>query len=104
MRSPAVPRFTDAEIQAEADLKWHGQYDRVPTTPATFLEMDSVGISSRYNKADEFDSMAGMVMGLDERHRRLIESIFLRQQDDSKLLGEVEAMHIAAGPEHRNSA
>ena len=81
MRSPAVPRFTDAEIQAEADLKWHGHDDKVSTTPATFLEIGSVGIRSRYNKADEFDSMAGMVMGLDERHRRLIESIWC----DSKM-------------------
>lgn len=81
MRAPAVPRFTDAAIQAEADLNYHGHCDKVSTTPATLLKVGAVEISSRYNKAEEFDSMAGMVNGLEERHRRLVESIWC----DSKM-------------------
>ena len=83
MRTPAVPRFDDAAIQAEADLNRRGDCEKVATTPTTYLEIDGVGISSRYDKAHEFDSMAGMINGLEEQYRRLVESIWCDSKADA---------------------
>ena len=83
MRTPAVPRFDDAAIEAEANLKWRGNREKVATTPTAHLAIDGVEISSRYNKAHEFDSMAGMVKGVDEQHRSLFENIWCDSQENA---------------------
>ncbi len=76
MRTLVVPRFEPSTIEAEARMKWRGDHQRVSTTPTSHLEIDGVSITSRYDKAHEFDSMAGMVRGVDEHLRPLIESIW----------------------------
>ena len=76
MRTQVVPRFEPSRIEAEAKMKWRGDREKVATTPATHFELDGVSITSRYDKAHEFDSMAGMVKGVDEALRPLIESIW----------------------------
>lgn len=75
MRRPVVPRRELAAIEADA-IKWRGNYEKVATTPIREMEVKGVSITSRYNKADEFDTMAGMVRGVDEHLRPLIKSIF----------------------------
>ena len=80
MRTLVVQRRDDAAINAEANSRYRGSHEKVPTTDETVLEVDGVEIVSRYQKAHEFDSMAGMVKGVDEQHRPLIESILCDSQ------------------------
>ena len=80
MRPEVVPRFELSMVEAEARRKWRGNREKVATTPATHLEVDGVSITSRYDKAHEFDSMAGMVKGVAEELRSLIESIWCDSQ------------------------
>lgn len=75
MRRPVVPRLELAAIEAEAK-KRRGDHEKVATTPIRKMDVEGVSIASRYNKADEFDSMAGMVRGVNEHLRPLIKSIF----------------------------
>ena len=80
MRTPVVQRRDDATINAEANSRYRGDREKVPTTDEALLKIDGVEITSRYLKADEFDSMAGMVKGVDEQHRLLIKSIWCDSQ------------------------
>lgn len=76
MRKPVVPRSEPEAIEAEVRMKWRGDHETVATTPIRLMEVDGVSTTSRYNKADESDSMVGMVNGVDEGLRPPIKSIF----------------------------
>ena len=76
MRMQVVPRFESSAVKAEAMRNWGGNHEKVATTPVTNFEVDGVSITSRYDKAHEFDSMAGMVKGVNEELRSLIESMW----------------------------
>ncbi len=75
MKSQKVPRF-EPEVIAAAVQKRHGDDEKVATTSITALEVEGVQLTSRYNKADEYDAMTALVLGVEARLRVFIESIW----------------------------
>jgi hypothetical protein len=57
MRARRIGRRSDAEVQAEADRKWHGDTEKVPTSPTGDFMVCGVRIVSRYRKAHEYEVM-----------------------------------------------
>jgi hypothetical protein len=77
MRIRGIPHREPEVIQAEADRRWHGDPDKVPTTSLRSpLLVDGITIISRYNNAHEFELMIEMVWSLSPLCRALLKSIF----------------------------
>lgn len=76
MKRTVVPRFEPEVVAAEAKKKWHGDLEKVPTTSLKALDVHGVHLSSRYDKAREYEIMAAMVEGVSPELRRLIDNIF----------------------------
>lgn len=73
---PLIPRFEPEAIQAEADRRWRGDHDKVATTSLKSLTVRGVLLQSRYGKADEYEGMARMVIGLPDGMAGHLHSIF----------------------------
>jgi hypothetical protein len=72
-----IPHREPEVIQLEADRRWHGDPDKVPTTSLRSpLSVDGIAIISRYNNALEFETMVVMVWSLSPLCRALLKSIF----------------------------
>ncbi|HEX7759699.1 MAG TPA: hypothetical protein VF459_09365 [Caulobacteraceae bacterium] len=76
MIRPPVPRHEPEVIAAEARRHWDGDPEKVATTALRSLRVAGVELSSRYDKAHEYETMAAMVEGLAPDLRPLIKSIF----------------------------
>lgn len=71
-----VPRHEPEVVAAAARRHWNGDDEKVPTTSVRDLTVGGVHLSSRYDKASEYDLMALMASGLPEDLRAHVESIF----------------------------
>ncbi len=76
MKHPVVPRFEPEVVQAIADKQHRGDPEKVATTTLTSLEMHGVLLTSRYNKAGEYQVMTRMVEGLAPDLRKYINNIY----------------------------
>lgn len=76
MDRPIVPRRTDAEVQAEAKLHWHGDDEKVPTTSIKSLTYKGIMLSSRYSKAGEYEEMMRIIDSLKPITPRIISQIW----------------------------
>jgi hypothetical protein len=59
-----IPRREPELIAREAQRLWRGCADKVPTTSIDRMVVWGVELTSRYNQADEFDTMRAMVLAL----------------------------------------
>jgi hypothetical protein len=72
-----IPHREPEIIQLEADRRWHGDTEKVPTTTLRSpLLVDGIAIISRYNNAHEFETMVKMIEALSPTCWRLLKSIF----------------------------
>ena len=76
MREPVVPRFEPEVVASAARKTWRGDDEKVATTSVSSLIVDGVAITSRYDKAHEFDCMAAMVRSIDKTMRSLVEGLW----------------------------
>jgi hypothetical protein len=76
MKRPIVPRFEPEQIAAEAKARWHGDDEKVATTSLRRMVFEGIDLSSRYDKAGEYEVMLDMVEGLPFSLRKKVESIF----------------------------
>ena len=76
MNRPIVPRFEPEHILAVANAKWRGDVEKVATTSLPGLDFEGVVLSSRYDKADEYETMLDMIEGVSPSMRSKISSIF----------------------------
>lgn len=76
MKRRPIPRFEPEVICAAARKNWHGDNEKVPTTSIRHLVVDGVELSSRYDKADEYELMREMVLGVEAKARKYIDTIF----------------------------
>jgi len=76
MNRRRIPRFEPEVIASAARKNWRGDDEKVATTSIKHLDLDGVTISSRYDKADEYEMMASMIEGVAPHLRSLIESLW----------------------------
>ena len=58
MRLKPIPLRDPEIVEAEARTYWRGNAEKVPTTSLTLLTVCGVELTSRYNKADEYECSA----------------------------------------------
>ena len=75
-RKLLVPHFEPEVVQAEAKKKFFGDIEKVATTSMSHLNIHGVSLTSRYNKAHEFEAMAAIVEAVSPNLRSLIDSIW----------------------------
>lgn len=75
-RKPVVPRFEPEVVQAIANKKHPVDREKVATTALSCFSAHGVGLSSRWNKAEELQQMAQMLEGVSAPFRQIIESIY----------------------------
>ena len=73
---PAIPKFEPEIVAAIATQKYDGDSEKVATTSIRALDVHGVCLSSRYNKAHEYEVMSTMVQGVLPELTELIESIW----------------------------
>jgi hypothetical protein len=74
-RRPPIPRH-DPETIAAAARAWRGDTEKVATTSVKGVQVDGVALSSRYDKAEEYEVMVAMVDGVAPELRSKIASVF----------------------------
>lgn len=72
---PPIPRH-EPETIAAAARQWRGDTEKVPTTSVKGVEVEGVALSSRYDKADEYEAMVSMVETVSAILRKKIKTIF----------------------------
>jgi hypothetical protein len=76
MKRPIIPRFEPEQIAAEANARWRGDDEKVSTTSLKYVVFEGVVLSSRYDKAAEYETMLDMIEGVDPDLRGKVKSIF----------------------------
>lgn len=76
MSKSIVPRIDPEIVRARADRLYRGDSEKVATTSLKIADRHGVGISSRYQKADEFETMMRMVDAVDAELVGLIDNIW----------------------------
>ena len=71
-----IPRFEPEVIEATAKRRYRGDTEKVATTSIRAVTERGVSITSRYNKADEYELMLTMVRSLSWPLRDQVKSIF----------------------------
>jgi hypothetical protein len=72
----SIPHRDPELVQAEAERLYHGDIEKVPTTTINTLSVCGIELSSRYSKADEFETMTKVIHALPPWARQEIKSIF----------------------------
>ncbi len=75
-RMPIVPRHEPEVVRAETERRWRGDPEKVATTSLRSLLVEGVLLQSRYAKADEYQTMACMVLDLPPEMAARVHSIF----------------------------
>jgi hypothetical protein len=75
-KNPIVPRFEPEIVETQAKKRWLGDPEKVATTSVKAMEFHDVVLSSRYDKAHEYESMAAIIEELAPELRSLIDSIW----------------------------
>jgi hypothetical protein len=73
---PIIPRFEPEIVACEARRRYFGDDEKAATTSIKSLEFEGVLLSSRYDKADEYEYMVAIVEGVSCELRRFIDSVF----------------------------
>ena len=76
MNEVTVIRRRESDVQAEADAKFLGDTEKVPTTIVSCTRVFGVELQSRYGKAHEIEQMIGMVQGLSPSLRLFMKSLY----------------------------
>jgi hypothetical protein len=71
-----IPLRDPEVIAAEAKERWHGNDEKVPTTTLKGLTVRGIELSSRYQKADEYEEMQRVVALLPYRAAGAVGSMF----------------------------
>jgi hypothetical protein len=71
-----IPRRSPEEVQAEANERYFGNTDKVATTPLRGLMVRGVEISSRYDKAHDYEVMQDMILALPDDCAAPVKSIW----------------------------
>jgi hypothetical protein len=61
MTNPVIPRFEPEVVDKVARKLWRGDHEKVPTTSLKSLTIRGVELTSRYGKAEEFETMAAVL-------------------------------------------
>src|SRR5262245_26348976 len=70
-----IPHYTLEYIRRYASEHWHGNAEKVSTSPIQSLHVRNVEITSRYCKADEFEIMLVAICKLPEHKIHYVKSI-----------------------------
>ncbi|MDB5535043.1 MAG: hypothetical protein JWO28_3358 [Hyphomicrobiales bacterium] len=76
MSRPIVSRRLEADVENETREKWRGDSEKVATTTIQGLEWLGVELSSRYDKADEYETMLNMIEDVSDNLVGRVETIF----------------------------
>jgi hypothetical protein len=71
-----IPVFEPEVVTAEAQKRWHGNYDKVTTTSVRGLRIGGVTITSQYRKAAEYQVLGDIVTKLPPELRELIANVW----------------------------
>jgi|SRR5215471_8032780 len=69
-----IPRLEPEAVRAEADKLWRGDDEKCATTSIKELRVRGARITSRYQKAHEFETIQTMVLSVDPRLVSFVES------------------------------
>lgn len=71
-----VPRFEPEVIKAAVDKRLDGDDEKIATTALKELVVEGVKISSRYDKAHEYDVLSRVVQEMPKDLRWLVQEVF----------------------------
>jgi hypothetical protein len=83
MPNPIIPRFEPEVVDREAWKHWRGDHEKVRTTSLKSLKVRGVELTSRYGKAEEFETMAAVLSLMPYYVVEGIKSVFCNSKTGS---------------------
>jgi hypothetical protein len=85
MPNPIIPRFEPEVVDREAWKHWRGDHEKVRTTSLKSLKVRGVELTSRYGKAEEFETMAAVLSLMPYYVVEGIKSVFCNSKTAQRL-------------------